>query len=215
MTDSNIQKVMGLLTSKDEKPITKKEACEFLNIAYNTQRLSKIIEDFEERAAHRATRRAQNRGKPAADHEVKEVAEAYLAGASISDISKSLYRSAGFVKNIIQKIGIPAKRTAEDLAITYLPEECVSDTFSPEEIVWSARYNCAAKVVKEKTDMDYAGKYGSKCYQIYVMEHSSNTMEFSTGVKGGYNAFQPAHDLGKLVHLQEYGLQLDRLEKVI
>ena len=42
LTETNIEKVIGLL--EQEKPITKKQACEILNISYNTTRLTKIIE---------------------------------------------------------------------------------------------------------------------------------------------------------------------------
>jgi len=46
LSEANIKKVIELLEA--EKPITKKEACEVLNISYNTTRLSKIIEEFKE-----------------------------------------------------------------------------------------------------------------------------------------------------------------------
>lgn len=42
LTPSNIEKVIGLL--EIEKPISKKDACELLNISYNTTRLARIIE---------------------------------------------------------------------------------------------------------------------------------------------------------------------------
>jgi len=53
----NIEKVIALLTldisvqateSPTEKAITKKQACDILNIAYNTTRLSNIIEEYNE-----------------------------------------------------------------------------------------------------------------------------------------------------------------------
>ena len=40
LTDSNIKNVISLLEA--EKPITKKEACDILNISYNTTRLNKL-----------------------------------------------------------------------------------------------------------------------------------------------------------------------------
>jgi len=48
LDDTNIKRVIAALTN--ENPITKKEACEMLNISYNTTRLSKIIEGFKEEA---------------------------------------------------------------------------------------------------------------------------------------------------------------------
>jgi len=203
-------------SSSEQKPITKKEACEILNIAYNTQRLNKIIDDFLETRKFREKRRAQNKGRPASDVEIKSIAESYLEGSSIAEISKSLFRSANFVKSVIERIGIPAKKTSESQDITFLPEECVSETFEAGEIVWSARYNSAAKVVKEETNMDYEQKYGSKCYRVYVMKQSAWEEESYFGeVSGGFFASQPAHDLGKLNHLKQYGLNLNRLEGTV
>ena len=47
LSATNIQKVIMLL--EQEKPITKKEACQILNISYNTARLNKILDEFDER----------------------------------------------------------------------------------------------------------------------------------------------------------------------
>ena len=46
LSDTNIRKVINLLSGSS--PITKKEACGILNIAYNTARLQRIIDEFEE-----------------------------------------------------------------------------------------------------------------------------------------------------------------------
>ena len=43
---ANVQKVINLLGT--DEPITKKEACEILNIRYNTTRLQRIIEENTE-----------------------------------------------------------------------------------------------------------------------------------------------------------------------
>ena len=48
-------------------------------------------------------------------------------------------------------------------------------------------------------------KYDSKCYYIYVFE---NTDGF---VKGGYYAASLACDLGKLTHLEEHGINLEKI----
>ena len=62
LTQENIQHVINLLNS--EKPITKKETCQILNITYNTTRLNSI-QDFQDKLNFRAKRKAQLRGKPA------------------------------------------------------------------------------------------------------------------------------------------------------
>ena len=70
LSDTNIQKVINLLYG--DKPISKKEACSILNIAYNTTRLQRIIDDFEETQAYRSKRKSQNKGKAATRDEVAE-----------------------------------------------------------------------------------------------------------------------------------------------
>ena len=76
LTDANITHVISLLRA--DEPITKKAACEILNIRYNTTRLQKIIDDFEDTLAHKERRKSQNRGKGATRSEIKEVIESYL-----------------------------------------------------------------------------------------------------------------------------------------
>ena len=76
LSDDNIQKVIGLL--RQESPITKKEACEILNIRYNTTRLQKIIDDWKDTQEFRARRKAMNKGKPASRDEIKSVAQMYV-----------------------------------------------------------------------------------------------------------------------------------------
>ena len=202
LSDTNIRKVISLLSG--DKPISKKEACSVLNITYNTTRLQKIIDDFEETQAYRQKRKAQNKGKAATPEEVGTAITEFLSGEPISEIAAGLYRSSGFVKAIIERVGVPQKG---DGWYDYLPEECVGDTFKEEEIVWSAKYHSPAQIRKEVTNIDYEKKYGSKCYDIWVLEKTEN--EFS--IQGGFRASQLAYDLGKLTHLEKYGVDLSRI----
>ena len=202
LSDTNIRKVISLLSG--DKPISKKEACSVLNIAYNTTRLQKIIDDFEETQAYRRKRKAQNKGKAATSEEVETAITEFLSGEPISEIAAGLYRSSGFVKAIIERVGVPQKG---DGRYDYLPEECVGDTFKEKEIVWCARYHSPAQIRKEVINIDYEKKYGSKCYDICVLEKTEN--EFS--IQGGFRASQLAYDLGKLTHLEKYGVDLSRI----
>ena len=73
LTSTNIEKVIAHLTA--DQPISKKEACGMLNIAYNTARLQRIIDDHEDKKLYRAKRKAQNKGRAASSAEIaKEVA---------------------------------------------------------------------------------------------------------------------------------------------
>ena len=92
LTQANITKVIELLNPTDgSKPITKKEACSILNIAYNTTRLGNIIAEFHEMQEFRARRKAQNRGKAATPQEIQTTVQMYLEGDNVSEIAKALY----------------------------------------------------------------------------------------------------------------------------
>ena len=105
----------------------------------------------------------------------------------------------------------------------YLPEQCVSEDFEEGEVVWSATHHAPAVVDKKLTKehqesraglqtVNYAEKYGSDCYSIYVRQKpSGDTDLWDMPDIGGFYAFALAYDLGKLKHLEEYGVDLAKL----
>lgn len=217
LSSENVEKVISLLEA--DKPITKKEACEILNIAYNTTRLQKIIDrhkEIEEFASHR---RAANRGKKATPEEIQTVALEYLRGDSVAQIAAGLFRSHVFVKSIVQRIGIPSR--TEDTSI--LPEECISDSFKEGQHVWSAIHKTLAVVVNELSpeyldskkglaNLDYEEKYSSKVYSIYVLDNNTYEDTLFPGVStGGFHAYAPAYELGSLKHLEDLGVNLEKV----
>jgi|TARA_B110000459_G_C16435843_1_gene413938 hypothetical protein len=166
------------------------------------------MEDHSETLRYRATRKSQLKGTKATDLEIKQTIEWYLDERPISDIAKAMYRSSTFVKNIINRVGVPEKRPkTEQRGSGYLPEECVSNTFEPGEKVWYTRKDLPARVIKEfRNDTNYEDKYGSKCYQIYVIELTDFESPYFGFIKeGGYYATALAYDLGSLKHLEKYG----------
>lgn len=211
LTDSNIKYVISLLEA--EKPITKKEACEILNISYNTPRLNTIIEDWKARKENEAKRKAEKRGKAASEAEIKTVVQSYLEGANVSDIAKSMYRSTSFVKNIIQRLGVPQKVTGDEKYKTsILPDQCIAEDFEDGEVAWSANYNSPCIIRKELDREKYIKKYGTKCYHIYVPETIEELSNLFPQVNsGGFNAYAPAYDLGKLSHLTSFGVETGRI----
>lgn len=232
LTAQNIEKVIALLnpsssqqgTEATQKAITKKEACEILNISYNTTRLNAIIEGHLEQKAYVKKRKSQNRGRPASDAEISEAVTDYLSGANVTDISKRLFRSVGFVRAILEGVGVPQRPTGEERkAIDYFPDECVSEDFAEGEIAWSAIYHSAVRVGKRMTKeyqdskqglstVDYESKYATPAYQIYVVQKvDSEDTFFSSVTQGGFSAYSTAYDLGKLEHLKKYGVDLNRL----
>ena len=211
--------------SSSEKPITKKEACDILNISYNTARLQKIIEEYDERKEYTKKRKAGLRGRPASTQEIAEACSSFLGGDTISDISKRLFRSPSFVRSILERVGVPSRPANKEERLTthYFPDECVAEDFKEGEIAWSAQYHSTV-VVKEcltpeyiasKNGMayvDYESKYGCPCYGIYVVQKvDSEGSYFSNVESGGFNAYAPAYELGKLTHLEKYGINLERI----
>jgi len=205
LTQENIQHVINLLDA--EKPVTKKEACSILNISYNTTRLNKIIQDFQDRNEFRAKRKAQLKGKPASKDEIKSAIHSYLRGESVSEISQGMYRSAGFIRAILDRVGVPTRPVAieERKGCAFLPDQCVAEEFAEGERVWSAFYHAPAIVGKQYQDPMYEEKYAGKCYSIYVLEESE-----SLNV-GGYHGASIAYDLGKLTHLEQHGVDTAKI----
>lgn len=219
LSDTNIQKVIGLLSGTS--PISKKEACGILNIAYNTARLQRIIDEFEETKAYREKRKSQNKGKSATKDEVADAVTRFLSGDTISEIAAGLYRSSGFVKAIIERTGVPQKQEGK---CDYLPDECVAEDFVEGEIVWSSRYHGPAIIKQELSidyqaekpgikDVNYEKKYGCKAFNIWVIEKIDDDYSdrWTTATGGGFTATELAYDLGKLTHLEQYGVDLSRI----
>ena len=214
LDEANLNRVIELL--EGEKPITKKVACEMLNISYNTTRLGSILAEHKDILEYRATRKAQNRGKRATDLEKRDAIERYLDGQTVSEIAKGMFRSSTFVRNLIDNIGVPQKLPKSELSsyryrTPMLPESCVAEEFNIDERVWSARYNTIAIIKNERTTdpTNYVEKYGAKCYNIYVITMTDfDTKYFGWQKIGGFWSSALAYDLGSLRHLKEYGIDI-------
>ena len=230
LSNQNIEKVIALLNPSSSaqpttKAITKKEACEILNIAYNTTRLNKIIEDYHDRKQYTAERKKKLRGRPASQAEIAEACESYLQGATISEISKSLFRSPAFVRALLEKVGVPQRpaNKQEKLGSHYYPDALMSDEYAEGEVAGSANYHAAVEVHARLTpeyvaskpglaNTDYESKYVCPVYCVYVRQKvDSEDTFFSNVTAGGFSAYVPAYELCKLEHLKEYGVRIDRL----
>lgn len=207
LTETNISKVISLLEA--ETPITKKEACSILNIAYNTTRLNKIIQEFKDTMDFRARRKAQNKGKGATAQEITTTVQMYLEGSNVSEIAKALYRSPAFIKGIIERLGVPQKLSMTDYEgrrNALLPDQCVAEEFEPEEKVWAIRQNYPA-VVKREIEPDKAEDRGYKMYLCYTIECTQDDLKdtyFPHLEYAGKFHVLPAYEMGSLKHLQQY-----------
>lgn len=194
MTDANIAKVISLLSSKEDgaKPITKKDACAILGMAYNTTRLASIIEKYNERMEYAASRRASLRGKPLSNQEVVFAVEAYLEGDSIDSIAKSMFRSAEKVKTALKANGVPFRPATNDYFNPELvPDKACKERFNIGDKVYSVKYNATADVVKEEFHKD-----GYYAYRVWLLGDENKF------------AYTPAYELASLEHLKELGVKV-------
>tara|TARA_R100001463_G_scaffold92303_1_gene147054 strand:+ start:135 stop:845 length:711 start_codon:yes stop_codon:yes gene_type:complete len=223
LSDVNIKRVLAAL----EDGATKKVACEMLRISYNTTRLNNILTEFQEEQDRIADRKARNKGKPAQQHEIQRAITDYIEGDNITDIAKNLYRSAAFVKGIIDRVGVPRRPVGDEKASeVLLPDACLKEEFHEGEIAWSSRYHMPCIIGKEWTieyqnsrpgigTLDYEEKYGAKmysiyCYELFAYDESIKTLGWWNGRKKlGFNALSLAYRLGSLEHLKEYGVTFE------
>ena len=208
LTEANIKKVIDLLEA--EKPISKKDACEILNISYNTTRLAKIIEGYRAELVEQQRRRAANRGKPPAPYEIQSIIEGYLDGDSVTDIGKRIYRPASFVKEVVEMVGVPQRVVGADYRNPgIIPDQCMRDEFESGQVVWHARRHCMAIVLEHKVN---AKAKECNYYQVYVIEPIEEISPYFPQYQGygGYYDGAYAYDLGCLDHLKEYGVDVYR-----
>jgi len=195
MTEANIIRVIKLLEPTEEgvKPITKKDACQILGMAYNTTRLGTIIEDFKKQQARIAERKAALRGKPATKEDVIYIISEYLNGETVDAISKMTYRSPGFIKNILEANAVPIRIPGSTYFNPELvPEGAMRDRFKEGEVVYSARYDSLARIdMEQKTE-----KYGY-IYRVWLLSE-----------KWLQSAYQEAYELASLEHLRQLGVRI-------
>jgi hypothetical protein len=201
LDEATISRVISLLNSTP--PITKKEACEILNISYNTTRLTSIINEHQEKLARRKSNYEKKKGKPLDDFEISMIVKSYLQDQEVSEIAASLFRSPSLVSKVLENLGVPRRpRGKVNYTPTLLPDECVLTETKPGDLVWSAFYDSAAEVIKQSG----VSRDGSPVYQIYVFQESDSNR------RAGFYANQKLEELGSLEHLKKY-VSLEQLTK--
>lgn len=193
LEDSNIANVISLLNATP--PITKKEACEILNISYNTTRLKAILDEYEEKKARRKKNFERVKGTSLTDTDISTIVQSFLQGHPISDISEFTFRSPSTVKTVLENIGVPERPRGDDYhKNSFLPDECVlKEPPKKGDFLWSAKYHSACEVMNVVSNSD-----GSISYSVYIFEPTEN------GRRGGFYAYQKQEELGSLKHLEKY-----------
>ena len=125
--------------------------------------------------------------------DVSEIAEEFGSGAEIE-----VEPVAGIAEEFEPVAEIEVEPVAE-----------IAEEFESGEKVWSAYYHAPAIIEKEIVPDE---KYESKAYSIYVLEKSEDPESyfFKAGISGFY-AYALACELGKLKHLEQYGVDLRQL----
>lgn len=191
MTPQNIERVIELLDPKlpETKPITKKDACQILGMAYNTTRLTQVIENHKQQKQREKEQRDKKRGKPADLSEIKFITGQYLKGESVDQIAKELYRTSYFVKHVLEAYDIPIRNQSYNyFKPSLIPEGAARDRFALDEIVYSARYDSTAKITAEQ----WSEKHQCWVYRLWLL--NDKWQQF---------AYQEAHELASLQHVQK------------
>ena len=194
MTDSNLSRVIRLLEPEEgKKPITKKDACQMLGMAYNTTRLATILEQFKERQRRTAEQRAKLRGKAVTKDEKIFIIQEYLTGSTIDAITKSTYRGVTIIKQVLDEYSVPLRIPGQNYFNPQLiPDGAARDKFEIGEVVWSARYGSLAKIYSEKLDP----KHGH-IYHMWLIDD-----------KWRQYCWQPYYELASLQQIRELGVQV-------
>lgn len=191
LDNNSIARMLTKLES--ENPISKKDACSMLNISYNTSRLNKIIEEYKERKEYDTRRRKEKRRQAITDSEKADIISMYLEGSALSEISDTVYRSTDVIKRVLYNYNIPLRNSEYSYwKPALLPEDSISEEYNENDLVYSAKYACAARIVKKVQDNETHGSV----YRIWLY--------------GDYNqyALQPYYELSDLTKLQDIGVEI-------
>lgn len=179
-----------ILALREDKSITKKKACEMLNISYNVKRLDKILDEYEHRVARDAKLRKGNVRKPLSTDDKSYIIKERIAGTTISEISKNIYHSLNKVKNfILEETPLPIRDIHDPLDYEELNEDFLRLSYKVGDLVYSSKYGCCAKVCK---------CFSKDVYRVYLL-----------GSWEQY-AYQEVCELGDMTSLvEEYNLVIN------
>lgn len=194
---AKIEEVMKLLNQ--DKPITKKEACERLRMNYNTTRLGKVIDEYLEKKEYAKQRRKQVRKTPVSKADVREICSSYLSGDPLSEIVENTFRSSSVVKRVLLQHNIPLRDASHTYQNpVYLGDDSYAEDYKVGDLVYSAKYGSVAEIQNK-------GKNTKEHGMVYAIQ-----------IAGEHEraAYQCAYELADLRKLQkEYGVKALYMEK--
>jgi hypothetical protein len=131
---------------------TKKALCEYLKIKYNTTRLDKILNSFEEALLREEELRKLNKKKVFTDEEEKVIAKRYIEVGSMSKVADEYYISAAKIKKILINQQIPIK-SRKTILVDHI-EQDLDKAFSIGDFAFSKIHKSKCQIVK-KYDEEY------------------------------------------------------------
>jgi hypothetical protein len=190
LTDTNIEKVIGLLEA--EKPITKKAACEILGITYNTTRLGDLIQKYKDKITYRKEMYAKKRGKPAALDEITDIVRSYLQGDTLSNLADSNFRTTDFIKKVLTTSGVSIRDSDSNYwKPAMILDEAVKKEFKLGERCFAVRYQSLATIEGILTHND------GPVYRVWL--EAEDQQQF---------AYQPWWELASLDKLTQQGIKI-------
>lgn len=183
-----------------EDGATKKAACEILGIAYNTTRLTNLIETHTKEKENEVRLRKAKRGTPFSDAEVVDIIERYFDGESMEEISKRTFRPIPLIKLKLEQHGamLKSRSSVSPLNPPMIPEECIEEHFVLKEHVWVAGYNCLGEIDAVVPNQE------ETTYRIYLLDKDKHRY-----------VYYAWYELGSLRHFQTLGLDVTRLGSIM
>ena len=167
LSESKIAEVIELLHR--DKPITKKEACSMLNIAYNVARLGNIINEYNDTIEFRNRRKKELRNEPLSDQEITEIISTYLETGNLSEIAESTFRSTTVIKQVLNKYHIPLRNSEYSyFNPPPLDLESIAEDYIKDDLVYSARYTQPALISK---------KYNDEVFNIWLIADEQYSLQ--------------------------------------
>ncbi len=88
---------------------TKKACCEHLGIAYNTPRLTKVIEEFKHKEDNTKRLKEQMKKTLFPEASIKLIINDYVEGKAVSRIAEEFYVSSPRIKKVLEENNVPLR----------------------------------------------------------------------------------------------------------
>jgi hypothetical protein len=131
---------------------TKKSICEFLKINYNTTRLSKILNLFQEALKREEELKKAARGKKFTEEEKDLIVKRYLEVNSMAKVAEEYYVSSAKIKSVLLERQVPIKSRSKVL-VEHIHQD-LDQPFNIKDIAFSKIHQSKCEI-QQKYDEEY------------------------------------------------------------